>query len=107
MSVAVPVPIEEAVGRVSADTIVIYPLGSPLVTPGETIDDEIAEYIQTARKAGLNVLGRGITVSNGGTGAAVNGNNGGNGSTGGTGSNGGNGNNGNNGTMMVYCVAER
>lgn len=80
LSVAVPVPIEEAVGRVSADTIVIYPPGSPLVTPGEAIDAEIVEYIENAKKAGMNVLGRGIQGSNG---------------------------NGNNGTMMVYCVAER
>lgn len=67
-------------GRVSADTIVIYPPGSPLVTPGEAIDAEIVEYIENAKKAGMNVLGRGIQGSNG---------------------------NGNNGTMMVYCVAER
>jgi arginine/lysine/ornithine decarboxylase len=60
LSVARPVPVEEAAGRISADTIVIYPPGSPLLTPGERIDLEVVEYIVSARKAGLNVLGRGI-----------------------------------------------
>lgn len=110
LSVAVPVPIYEAVGRISADTIVIYPPGSPLVTPGETIDAEIVKYIQTARKAGLNVLGRGIQGSNGSSGS--NGGSGSNSSDGSSGSDGNSGgnrsshkNNGNNKTMMAYCVA--
>lgn len=60
LSVSEPVPIEEAVDRVSADTVVIYPPGSPLITPGEKFDRELVEYILEARKAGLNVLGRGI-----------------------------------------------
>ncbi|HHX28993.1 MAG: aminotransferase class I/II-fold pyridoxal phosphate-dependent enzyme [Bacillota bacterium] len=60
LSVARPVPVEQAAGKVSADTIVIYPPGSPLLTPGERIDPEVVEYIVNARRAGLNVLGRGI-----------------------------------------------
>lgn len=65
LSVARPVSVEEAVGRISADTIVTYPPGSPILTPGERIDPEIVEYIVSAKKAGLNLLGRGI---NGGRG---------------------------------------
>lgn len=60
LSVARAVPVEEAAGKISADTIVIYPPGSPLLTPGERIDPDVVEYIVSARKAGLNVLGRGI-----------------------------------------------
>ncbi len=60
LSVSEPVPIENAVGRVSADTVVIYPPGSPLITPGERFDREIVEYILEASSTGLNVLGRGI-----------------------------------------------
>lgn len=60
LSIARPVPVEEAAGRISADTVVIYPPGSPLITPGERIDPEVVEYIVSARKAGFNVLGRGI-----------------------------------------------
>jgi arginine/lysine/ornithine decarboxylase len=60
LSVAKPLPVREAAGRISADTIVIYPPGSPLITPGERIDPEVVEYILSAREAGLNVLGRSI-----------------------------------------------
>ncbi len=64
LSVSKPVPIKEAVGRVSADTVVIYPPGSPLITPGEVIDEHIVEYIVRAKEAGLNVLGRGVHGGN-------------------------------------------
>jgi arginine/lysine/ornithine decarboxylase len=60
LSVARPVPVEQCAGKISADTIVIYPPGSPLLTPGERIDPEVVEYIVNARRAGLNVLGRGL-----------------------------------------------
>lgn len=60
LSVSRALPVEESLGKIAADTIVIYPPGSPLVTPGERIDREVVEYILNSRKAGLNVLGRGI-----------------------------------------------
>ncbi len=60
LSIARPVPVEQCAGKISADTIVIYPPGSPLLTPGERIDPEVVEYIVNARRAGFNVLGRGL-----------------------------------------------
>jgi len=60
LSRARPLPIEEALGKISADTVVIYPPGSPIVTPGERIDQDVVEYILHARRAGLNLLGRGV-----------------------------------------------
>lgn len=60
LSISTPVPVKEAAGKIAADTVVIYPPGSPLITPGERIGPEIVEYILSAREAGLNVLGRGI-----------------------------------------------
>ncbi len=60
LSIARPLPIEEALGKVSADTVVIYPPGSPIITPGERIDQDVVEYILHARRAGLNLLGRGV-----------------------------------------------
>ncbi len=60
LAVSEPVPIEKTLGRVSADTIVIYPPGSPLVTPGEVIDENVIQYILRAKEFGLNVLGRGV-----------------------------------------------
>lgn len=38
-------PVEESVGSVAADTITPYPPGIPIVTYGERISREIAEYI--------------------------------------------------------------
>ncbi len=52
------VEIESSRGRVSADTIVIYPPGSPLIVPGEVISGEVTDYILKAREIGLNLVGR-------------------------------------------------
>jgi arginine decarboxylase len=45
------VEIDEAVGRISADTVMIYPPGIPLVIPGELISHEVVQqyyyYCQT------------------------------------------------------------
>ncbi|HHW18953.1 MAG TPA: ornithine decarboxylase, partial [Firmicutes bacterium] len=54
------VDLDQAAGRISADTVVVYPPGAPLITPGEEFDSATVEYITNARKAGLNVLGRGV-----------------------------------------------
>jgi arginine/lysine/ornithine decarboxylase len=51
--------LEESVGRVSCDTVMIYPPGSPVVVPGEKITAEIAGYLRAAVECGLQVLGRG------------------------------------------------
>jgi arginine decarboxylase len=51
------IDIEEAVGRISADTIMIYPPGIPLIIPGEIISDKVvALYHHYSRNIG-NVLG--------------------------------------------------
>jgi len=47
-------------GRISADTVVVYPPGSPLIVPGELISSEIIDYVLKARDAGLNLVGRAI-----------------------------------------------
>lgn len=60
LSMAEAVDVAEAAGRISADTVVVYPPGAPLITPGEEFDSATVEYIINARKAGLNVLGRGV-----------------------------------------------
>jgi len=51
--------ISSAEGEISADTVLIYPPGSAILVPGEKIDAEVVEYIETARNLGLEVLGRG------------------------------------------------
>ena len=38
-------PVEESVGSVAADTITPYPPGIPIITYGERISREIADYM--------------------------------------------------------------
>lgn len=54
-----PVPLSQAVGKVSVDMIVPYPPGIPVVLPGETWTREAQETIETFLKGGGQV--RGIT----------------------------------------------
>jgi arginine decarboxylase len=45
-----PVRLEEAAGCVSGESIMVYPPGIPLVTPGEMITEEIVEHAQLLKK---------------------------------------------------------
>lgn len=49
--------LSEAVGYVSAASIIPYPPGIPLICPGEVITAETAEYIINLRKSGKKVIG--------------------------------------------------
>lgn len=51
------VPIDQAVGRISAEFIMIYPPGIPIFIPGEIITKENISYIHTNIAAGLPVQG--------------------------------------------------
>ncbi len=46
------VPLEEAVGKVSADIVTVYPPGIPVLIPGETIASEVAEYVRAMARHG-------------------------------------------------------
>ena len=46
------VPLEEAVGKVSADIVTVYPPGIPVLIPGETIAREVAEYVRAMARHG-------------------------------------------------------
>jgi arginine/lysine/ornithine decarboxylase len=56
-----PFSLRDSIGKICADTIFIYPPGSPIVVPGERIDDAIVKYLNAAMKCGLEVLGRGYS----------------------------------------------
>jgi lysine decarboxylase len=47
------VPVEMAVGRVSAEQITPYPPGIPAVVPGELINAEVLDYLRTGVAAGM------------------------------------------------------
>ena len=55
--VAETVMLSESKGRVSAAFVSIYPPGIPLLVPGERIDELFLQYIDFARREGLNVTG--------------------------------------------------
>jgi len=51
------VPVDEAVGRVSAEIVAPYPPGVPVLIPGEEISREVVEYLATVRHSGWEVRG--------------------------------------------------
>ncbi|MGM0522441.1 MAG: aminotransferase class I/II-fold pyridoxal phosphate-dependent enzyme [Bacillota bacterium] len=51
------IPLKEATGRVSAESIMVYPPGIPIFIPGEIISDESLRYIEANVASGLPVQG--------------------------------------------------
>lgn len=51
------VPLSEARGRISAETVAVYPPGIPAVNPGEKITGDVISYLMTVRKMGLPCQG--------------------------------------------------
>jgi arginine/lysine/ornithine decarboxylase len=51
------IPLNEASGRVSAESIMVYPPGIPIFIPGEIISEESLRYIEANVAAGLPVQG--------------------------------------------------
>ena len=49
--------LNDSAGKVSADFIMVYPPGIPLVCPGEVMTEGIIDRINRAVKAGLSVNG--------------------------------------------------
>ena len=52
-----PLPVEQAVGRVSAETVANYPPGIPVICPGEVITKEVVEYLLMIREIGMHFQG--------------------------------------------------
>lgn len=53
----VVVGLEDAVGKISRDTIFLYPPGIPVLLPGEFIEEATAAKIRKAMALGLNIQG--------------------------------------------------
>jgi lysine decarboxylase len=51
------VPIEETVGRIIAEFVMVYPPGIPILIPGEIISKENVDYIKENLEVGLPVQG--------------------------------------------------
>jgi arginine decarboxylase len=54
---AVRVPLQEAVGRCAAETVIPYPPGIPLLLPGEAWTEELVAYVANLRDAGVHFQG--------------------------------------------------
>ncbi len=50
-------PIRETVGRISAESVMCYPPGIPIISPGEVVTEEILDYIMTAKEKGCSMQG--------------------------------------------------
>lgn len=51
------VPIDEAVGRVCASSLIPYPPGVPIACPGEVITQEVIDFVKARRAADEKVIG--------------------------------------------------
>lgn len=51
------ISLRESEGKISADYVYFYPPGVPILTPGEIINDNIIEYIASAKEAGVLIKG--------------------------------------------------
>ncbi len=56
-SIKESVPLEQAVGRVCASSIIPYPPGIPIICPGEVMDAEVLAYAAELRAKGEKVMG--------------------------------------------------
>ena len=50
-------PVDEAIGRVSANTLYIYPPGSPLIAAGERIGEDLPKTVELCQRCGITVHG--------------------------------------------------
>ncbi|MER7726910.1 aminotransferase class I/II-fold pyridoxal phosphate-dependent enzyme [Streptomyces sp. NPDC096323] len=49
------IPVEEAVGRISAEMMTPYPPGIPAVLPGEELTEPVLRYLRSGLAAGMNL----------------------------------------------------
>ncbi|MBQ8961066.1 MAG: aminotransferase class I/II-fold pyridoxal phosphate-dependent enzyme [Ruminococcus sp.] len=50
-------PLEESVGRVCTESVMCYPPGIPILSPGELITPQIIQYIRYAKEKGCQMTG--------------------------------------------------
>ncbi|MGF7058436.1 aminotransferase class I/II-fold pyridoxal phosphate-dependent enzyme [Brassicibacter mesophilus] len=53
----IDIALNDSVGKISADFIIPYPPGIPVVCPGEQITEEIVKYINSLKKNNIQILG--------------------------------------------------
>lgn len=53
----IQVPFFESVGKISAETVYVYPPGCPFLMPGEKISEELLEIVRYYRTSGMELYG--------------------------------------------------
>lgn len=53
----IQVPFSESVGKISAETVYVYPPGCPFLMPGEKISEELLEIVHYYRTSGMELYG--------------------------------------------------
>ena len=48
---------DDCIGRISADYVMAYPPGVPIIVPGEVYSPEIIEFVNKGLRNGLNIIG--------------------------------------------------
>lgn len=56
-SITVSIPLKDSLGQISAEFLMAYPPGIPILCPGEIITKEIVDYVQELKNANLYVQG--------------------------------------------------
>ncbi len=57
LGAAEPVPVDDAAGRISAESIAGYPPGVPALLPGERVTTEVVAYLRELTRAGARLHG--------------------------------------------------
>ena len=52
-----PLPVRDTVGKISAEFVMCYPPGIPILAPGEEVTKEALDYILYAKEKGSLVMG--------------------------------------------------
>ncbi len=56
-SLTISIPIEDSIGLISAEFLMAYPPGIPILCPGEIVTNEIVDYVKALKAANLYVQG--------------------------------------------------
>ncbi|AEF92944.1 Arginine decarboxylase [Desulfotomaculum nigrificans CO-1-SRB] len=52
-----PVPLKQSLGKISAETVAVYPPGIPVLCPGEEITGPVLEYLAAVQQGGFHIQG--------------------------------------------------
>jgi arginine decarboxylase len=57
------VPLREAIGKVAAEEVEVYPPGIPLILEGFRVGEDAVRYLEQARESGGSIVARDTSLS--------------------------------------------